>query len=435
MPKSRPVLLRVVGLTAAVLCVAATTLTPSPALAANEPVSTLFATNAVPTVPAFNDASAAEVGVRFKSAVNGTVTGLRFYQGPGNTGTHSGSLWTSSGTQLATLTFGDSSGTGWRMANFTTPVPVIAGMTYVASYLAPNGHYAADPNFFTAPLTNGPLTAPATNNGVFRYGGSGFPTSSYSATNYWVDPLFVAGGAQSSTFSLFADGDTPTTANWDDSTSNELGLKFSSDVSGVVTALRFYKGSNNTGTHTGSMWTSEGRLLATATFSGETGAGWQTVTFTPPVAITADTTYVASYHTSTGFYSVNLNGFAGTGLDSGPLHVPAAGGAYHVGAGFPGSRSNHNYWVDIVFKPNQVPSPETSPSTPSPTTPAVVPAPPATTSAPSPTAAANGVAGGDALPITGTNVGIIAGCGLLLAGIGTVLFVAYRRRNSVRFTA
>jgi hypothetical protein len=120
MPKSRPVLLRVVGLTATALCVAATTLTPSPALAAIEPVSTLFATNAVPTVPAVNDASAVEVGVRFKSAVNGTVTGLRFYQGPGNTGTHTGSLWTSSGTQLATLTFEDSPGTGWRMAQFAT---------------------------------------------------------------------------------------------------------------------------------------------------------------------------------------------------------------------------------------------------------------------------------------------------------------------------
>jgi hypothetical protein len=429
MPKSRPALLRVVGLTAAVLCVAATTLTPSPALAANEPVSTLFATDAVPKVPAFNDASAVEVGVRFKSAVNGTVIGLRFYQGPGNTGTHSGSLWALRGKQLATLTFEDSPEPGWKTAHFTTPVPVIAGVTYVASYFAPNGHYAADPNFFTAPLTNGPLTAPATNNGVFRYGGSGFPTNSDNATNYnyWVDPLFVAGGAQASTFSFFTDGDTPTTANWDDATSNELGLKFSSDVSGVVTALRFYKGSKNTGTHTGSLWKSDHlRPLATATFSDETASGWQTVTFTPPVAITADTSYVASYHTSTGFYSVNLNDLADASLDSGPLHVPAGGGAYHIGAGFPGSPSKHNYWVDIVFKPNQLPSPETSPSAPSPTTP---------TGAPAPTAAANGIAGGDALPITGTNVGIIAGCGLMLAGIGTVLFVAYRRRNSVRFTA
>ncbi|MDQ3932901.1 MAG: DUF4082 domain-containing protein, partial [Actinomycetota bacterium] len=39
--------------------------------------------------------------------------------------------------------------------------------------------------------------APASNtsggNGVYRYGTSGFPTSSYNASNYWVDVTFTPG--------------------------------------------------------------------------------------------------------------------------------------------------------------------------------------------------------------------------------------------------
>ena len=82
----------------------------------------------------------------------------------------------------------------------------------------------------------------------------------------------------------------------------ELGVKFRSDVDGFITGVRFYKGAANTGTHIGNLWTSTGTLLATATFTSET-SGWQQVSFGAPVAITANTTYVASYHTNVGHYS------------------------------------------------------------------------------------------------------------------------------------
>ena len=42
--------------------------------------------------------------------------------------------------------------------------------------------------------------------------------------------------------------------------------------------------------------------LASATFTGETASGWQTVTFSSPVAIAANTVYVVSYHTNVGQY-------------------------------------------------------------------------------------------------------------------------------------
>src|SRR2546428_13799565 len=69
----------------------------------------------------------------------------------------------------------------------------------------------------------------------------------------------------------------------------EVGVKFSADRAGYITGLRFYKGSTNTGTHIGNLWSSTGTLLATATFSGETASGWQQVNLSSPEARTAST--------------------------------------------------------------------------------------------------------------------------------------------------
>ena len=136
----------------------------------------------------------------------------------------------------------------------------------------------------------------------------------------------------------------------------ELGVKFTADVSGSITGLRFYKYAQNTGTHVGRLWTAAGQLLATVTFSGETAAGWQQATFAAPVAITANTTYIASYHTTTGFYAMTAPGFTAA-VNAGPLHALASGtsggnGVYRYGAGgvVPNQTYNAaNYWVDVVF--------------------------------------------------------------------------------------
>ena len=68
-----------------------------------------------------------------------------------------------------------------------------------------------------------------------------------------------------------------------DAHSVELGVKFTSEVFGTVTGVRFYKSAANTGTHIGSLWSASGQLLATATFTGETASGWQQVNFSTPV--------------------------------------------------------------------------------------------------------------------------------------------------------
>ena len=144
-----------------------------------------------PVTPSDSDATGIELGTAFTPSVAGSVTAIKFYKGSGNTGTHTGSLWTSTGTKLASVTFAGESASGWQTAQLATPVDLTAGQTYVVSYFAPKGHYSSTGAFFNSPVTNGPLTAVSTNNGLYRYGStSGFPTSSWNATNYFVDVVF-----------------------------------------------------------------------------------------------------------------------------------------------------------------------------------------------------------------------------------------------------
>jgi hypothetical protein len=129
-------------------------------------------------------------------------------------------------------------------------------------------------------------------------------------------------------------------------------VQFQASVSGYVAGVRFYKQVDNTGSHIGSLWSAAGTLLASGTFSGESASGWQELDFSSPVAITANTTYVVSYHTDTGHYAATTNGLA-SAVTNGPLTALAGGGVYAYGANaFPSNSYNaSNYWVDVVFTP------------------------------------------------------------------------------------
>ena len=120
--------------------------------------------------------------------------GILFYKGSGNTGIHVGSLWTSTGTKLASVTFTTETATGWQYQAFASPVAITANTTYVVSYYAPVGRYSADSGYFGSGLDAPPLRALSNSesggNGVYHYGTSGFPNQTYNSTNYWVDLVF-----------------------------------------------------------------------------------------------------------------------------------------------------------------------------------------------------------------------------------------------------
>lgn len=529
--------------------------------------------SAVPAVISDPDTSSVELGVKFRADTNGFIKGIRFFKGPANTGVHTGTLWSASGSLLATGTFFNETSGGWQTLLFSTPVPVTANTTYIASYLSPNGGYSyTSAQFATTGVDNGylhALSSPAAGgNGVFTYGTGGTaPASTWNASNYWVDVLFdTVGGSPSdsiaptvqitspvnadtyeatgptlqlggtsndnigvtqvtwsndrggsgtatgtaawsiaaiplaagtntitvvardganntasdvlvvsftpppdttapsvgartpapgatnvalnstvtvtfseamtvatissstielrnganvivpaavtynaatftatltpnsalavnTTYSVTVRGGAtdprakdaagnalaadvvwtftsipwnaitiwpasagPTSPPDSETSSVELGLKFRSDVAGYITGVRFYKGTVNTGVHSGSLWSAAGDLLATATFINETASGWQQVIFSAPVAISANTTYIASYLAPNGGYAYDANAFATNGVDSGVLHAlssPAAGGngvyKYGTGGVFPNETTTANYWVDVLF--------------------------------------------------------------------------------------
>ena len=148
-----------------------------------------------PPAPDSGDTMPVELGVKFKADFNGSITGIRFYKASTNTGTHIGNLWSAGGTRLAQATFANETASGWQTVTFASPVSVTAGTTYVASYFAPNGHYSATINGFTSAIDNPPLHALAdatSSNGVYAYGAtSTFPSSSYRASNYYVDVFYA----------------------------------------------------------------------------------------------------------------------------------------------------------------------------------------------------------------------------------------------------
>ncbi len=413
------------------------------------------------------DSAAVELGTRVRFTGRGEVLGVRFYKGPGNTGTHTGTLWSAAGTPLATGTFTNETSVGWQTLTFSSPVVVETGTDYVVSYYAPNGHYSYNNSYFVSgnPVSYSQIVAPAdtqnARNGAFKYGG-GFPDSGHLATNYWVDVIYVNGtngdhvrptvdtrtpapnatdapltgtvsvgfseaidtastsfqvvddggaglsgaiawAADRKSFTWTANGDyTPGTryrvtlnatdpngnglvapATWTFTTqatapgasslfstaivpevlsgwplggAHELGIRFGSPYNGVISAIKFYKGPGNTGTHTGSIWNDFGTRLATGTFTNETESGWQTLTLDPPLVIRKDTVYVASYTTPTGVQSYTPRYFdRRSPISAGPLWTP--GGAYANGrfgldgGRFPSSFDSANNWVDVSFTP------------------------------------------------------------------------------------
>jgi hypothetical protein len=166
----------------------------------------IWGSAATPARPAeTTDSNAVEVGTRFRAEADGLITGIRFYKGATNTGTHVGRLWTNTGQLLATATFTNETATGWQQVTFSAPVPITANTTYVASYHAPNGNYATSVDqFATAGVDNPPLRALRDAedgaNGVYSYGPSGtFPTATWRSEGYWVDVVFETDSAPDTT--------------------------------------------------------------------------------------------------------------------------------------------------------------------------------------------------------------------------------------------
>ncbi len=264
--------------------------------------TSIFSNSAVPQNPLYSS-SPVTLGTKFRSDTSGNITAIRFYKGAGNNGTHIGLLYSSSGTLLAQATFTGETASGWQQVNLSAPVAIAANTVYIVAYFSSSG-FAYDASYFDNGVDNPPLHALQYGvdgpNGVYIFGSAPqFPTSDGLRENYWADVVFSPSSVSTPT-SIFSSSAVPQNRLYSSSPVT-LGTKFRSDTIGNITAIRFYKGAGNNGTHIGLLYSSSGTLLSQATFTGETASGWQQVNLSAPVAITANTVYVAAYFSTSGF--------------------------------------------------------------------------------------------------------------------------------------
>jgi len=164
-------------------------------------------------------------------------------------------------------------------------------------------------------------------------------------------------------------------ANNDDLTGTGVttGIKFRVTDAGTVSAIRYYQGDQNIGTHTGTLWLrnpdNSNTILDQVVFTGETLDGWQEMAFPVPISLLPGRIYTATIHSSSGVYSAENNVLPASFDDaSNPPFIIMAGdgstdptalgnGAYvyendpdvyptnPVGSGY----FRANYFVDVVF--------------------------------------------------------------------------------------
>jgi hypothetical protein len=81
-----------------------------------------------PQTPNQRNLPSIELGMKFRTDVNGEIQGIRFYKGSSFSGDFTGHLWDTAGNPLATtesINFTGDTSTGWKELAFLAPYPVL----------------------------------------------------------------------------------------------------------------------------------------------------------------------------------------------------------------------------------------------------------------------------------------------------------------------
>jgi hypothetical protein len=150
---------------------------------------TLFTTQ-TPASPNLSDGVPYELGMKFRVARVGKINAIRYWKSPSDSGTHVGRIWSSSGTQLASVTFTNETASGWQQQALPTPVSVQPNTTYVVS-VSISSNYPFTLGGLANSIVNGDLSSVADgSNGV--YGSPfAFPTNAYQNSNYFRDVVYT----------------------------------------------------------------------------------------------------------------------------------------------------------------------------------------------------------------------------------------------------
>lgn len=198
------------------------------------------------STPAATDTSAVTLGIRFTTSAPVDIVGVRFYRAQADMTPVS--LWDAGCTLLAT---GAVSGpvVGWVDGAFSSPVLMLPGQTYIASYSAPQGGYAYQHNAFASDLTVQPVTAPSAGNSPFRSSAQSCPTEGpFLQSTYYVSPLWIVRTTTSTTSS------TPTTTTTITSaTTSTTSATTTSSMEGATTTTSSTEGATSKATSTTSV--------------------------------------------------------------------------------------------------------------------------------------------------------------------------------------
>lgn len=173
---------------------------------------------------------------------------------------------------------------------------------------------------------------------------------------FFLVVLVSGGGSSAQTISIFGNavpGD-PTGGGQ----TVTLGVKFWSSQPGTVSAIRFYRAGASSSGYVGRLYSASGTVLGSATLKKDSCSVpcWEVANFASPIAISANTTYIAAYYSPIGKGAGDPKELT-NGVTDGPLTAPASSavggnGVYNSNNGFPkSSYEASNYYVDVLFTP------------------------------------------------------------------------------------
>jgi fibronectin type 3 domain-containing protein len=293
--------------------------------------TTSVMTTQTPAATATAASGGEELGMKFKSTTAGQITGLKFYKPAGETGTHTGRLWSYglSGSQAGYL---------WNAGSIEQSMNFPATGTYTINFWASNvsGENPPTIQISVDGVNVGGIISPA--NGFQQYTSAGFTISSTgSHTVRFTNNYPTEWGRALLDLVTVSGPGTVTVAN-NSFESPNLSAGPVPHVTGSVGYSNYpYSanadawvagggGAGNTLNGITGSWGdfgSYGKLLGTVTFSGESASGWQTATLGTAVSIAANTTYMVSVNSNSTY------GYTNT-FQNGPLTWDGAmNGAYN----------------------------------------------------------------------------------------------------------
>src|SRR5262249_45119536 len=128
-------------------------------------MTSLFTTQ-TPALPNASDGVAYELGMRFQLANPGQITAIRYWRSSSDLGTHTGTIWSATGSKLASVVFSGETASGWQQQALATPLQVSANTTYVVSVNV-NTNYPFTASGLGTAIVNGDISSLVGTNGVY----------------------------------------------------------------------------------------------------------------------------------------------------------------------------------------------------------------------------------------------------------------------------